>query len=209
MPTDFLSTTQNPKAVLNLFVNKQVAMYFDGSWATNDLKLAKPDFEFGMYPFPIPDSGSDTYATEISSKNSIGGPSAAFQFAIPSEKGNKSLNDEKLEACIDWLMYITTPENNSRIVNNLGSFVPTVVGAEALPGSEAILTSLGERSMMLEGGTQAFGITYVDPYYRTFQEYLADKITLEQAAERLAPLAEQCADKIIEDSGVDISQYLN
>ena len=63
--------------------------------------------------------------------------------------------------------------------------------------------------MMLEGGTQAFGITYVDPYYRTFQEYLADKITLEQAAERLAPLAEQCADKIIEDSGVDISQYLN
>lgn len=208
MPNDFLSTTQNPKAVLNLFVNENIAMYFDGSWANNDLKLANPDFEFGMFSFPIPEAATDSFAGSVNSTNSIGGPSAAFQFAIPSEKGNKTLTDEKLDACIDWLMYITTPENNSKIVNDLGSFVPTVKGAEALPGSEAILTSLGERAMMLEGGTAAFGVTYLDSYYRTFQEFLGDKITLEQAAERLAPLAEEATDKIIEESDEDVSQYL-
>lgn len=209
MPTDFLSPTQNGKAVLNMFVNENIAMYFDGSWATNDLKLANPSFEFGMFPFPVPEQSTDSYATSVSSKNSIGGPSAAFQFAIPSQMGNKSLSDEKLEACLDWLMYITTPENNSLIVNDLGSFVPTVVGATAQPGSEAILESLNDRALMLEGGTMTLGVTYLDAYYRTYQEYLGDKITLEEAAERLAPLAEQAADKIITDSGVDVSQYLN
>lgn len=208
MPKDYMSTTQTPKAILNQFINKNIAMYFDGSWATNDMKLAKPDFEYGMYPFPIPEASSDTYATDISSKNSIGGPSAAFQFSIPSEKGNKTLNEEKLAACVDWLMFITTPENNAKIVNDLGSFIPTVKGAEALPGSEEILSSLADRSMMLEGGTAAFGITYLDPYYRTFQEYMSDKISLEQAAERLAPLAEAAVDKIISESDIDITQYL-
>jgi len=208
MPDDFLSATNDDSAIQTMFVNENIAMYFDGSWANRNLRIANPAFDFGMFPFPIPDAATDSFASSVNSANSIGGPSAAFQFSVPSERGNNSLTDEKLEAIIDWMMFISTPENNSSIVNELGSFVPTVIGATANPGSESILESLSERSMMLDGGTGVFGQAFVDLSYRTFQEFLGDRITLEQAASTLAPMALQAAEDIIREAEEDLTEYI-
>ncbi|MFV0503393.1 MAG: ABC transporter substrate-binding protein [Lachnospirales bacterium] len=207
MPSDFISATNDNLFTFNMFVNKNIAMYFDGSWAKRDLPAANLDFEYGMFSFPHPTSNDDKYATDFNSTNAIGGPSGAFQFSIVSNRGNKTLTDDKLEACIDWLMYISTPENNSTIVNDLGSFIPTIVGATAGPDSKAIIDSLDNKQQTLDGGV-CVTVAYLDAYYRIYQQYLSGAITIKEAREQLAPEAEIMVNEVIDNYQGDISQFL-
>ncbi len=206
---DFVSAAITPEGNFNMFVNGQVAMIFDGSWAGRNLKNANVEFEYGTFPFPTPDSESDTLATGFNSAAAIGGPNAAFQFCISTERANGSMTDEKTDACADWLMFITTPENNSAIVNEIGSFVPIVRGAKPLPGNEELIKLFNEKPLSIDGGLGTMGPTLLDTYYRTLQQYLLDAITLEDAAEALRPVVEKAVNQKIENENLDIGKYLN
>lgn len=205
---DFTSAATSPDTVFNMFLNKQVAMYFDGSWAGRNLKNANVDFEIGTFPFPPPDKGSSEFATDFNSSGAIGGPNAAFQYCISSPKANKNMSDDKRDACADWLMFITTPENNAAIVNELGSFVPLVKGAKPLPENENLVSLFDEQPLTIDGGLGSLGSELLDAYYRTFQQYLTGKITIEDAARTLQPIVDKVVDGKIKDAGIDIDQYI-
>jgi len=41
-----------------------------------------------------------------------------------------------VDECIDWLMFLTTPENNAMVVNEVPSFIPSNKKAKSLPEVE-------------------------------------------------------------------------
>jgi raffinose/stachyose/melibiose transport system substrate-binding protein len=192
---------------LNAFVNEQVAMYWDGSWADNNLRNANVSFAYASFPFPYPDKASMPLATSFDSSGAVGGPSAAWQYAVSSQRANNTMTQEKVEAVIDWLMFTTTPENNEAVCNDLGSFIPTIKGSkpsEANAGVASILESQAQYLLITTGlGTEVY-----EGYFREFQAYLQGSQSLERAGANIDAVLEMAADKIIADSGIDVSQYL-
>jgi raffinose/stachyose/melibiose transport system substrate-binding protein len=192
---------------LNLFVNQQVAMYWDGSWADNNLRAANVNFEYGSFPFPYPDKASMPLATSFDSSGAVGGPSAAWQYAVSSQRANNTMTPEKLEAAIDWLMYTTTPENNEVICNELGSFVPTIKGSKPIEANAGVATVLESQAQYLII-TTALGTEVYEGYFREFQTYLQGSQPIERAGANIDAIMNAAADKIIADSGADVSQYI-
>jgi ABC-type glycerol-3-phosphate transport system substrate-binding protein len=206
MPRDTVSAASvNP---MNAFVNEQIAMYWDGSWADNNLRAANVSFEYASFPFPYPDKASMPLATDFDSSGAVGGPSAAFQYAVSSRRANNTMTDAKLEAVIDWLHYITTPENNEAVVNDLGSFVPIVKGARPSEANAGVASILESQAQYIIVTTQ-LGTGVYEGYYREFQSYLQGNQTLQQAGANLDLIMQEGADTIIAaNSDIDISQYL-
>jgi ABC-type glycerol-3-phosphate transport system substrate-binding protein len=210
MPANAMSAATTTTTVQTQFLNKQIAMYFDGSWSTVSLTNDKPSFQWASFPFPTPmKGGEDPYATSFDSANAIGGPSAAFQYGVPTKRANASLSTDKLNAVIDWLMYISTPTNNGTIVNDLGEFVPLVKGAKPLPSQSAIVAALNNKALWIDGGTMNLSSQFQDQYNRVFQQFMQGSITLKQANSTMTTAANTSADAIIKAStNKNLSQYI-
>ena len=209
MPRDSISPAINMQTILNMFINQQIAMIWNGSWVGNDLAAANVTWEYAGFPFPIPDTGSFPQATDFNSSPAVGGPFAAFQYAISSPRANMSMNNDKLEAVLDWLMFITTPENNADIVNDLGSFVPTIIGAKPLPSNADLVSMLEAEPKVIDIGPLSLGTDAQQAFYREFQAYAQGNQTLDQAGRRILEVFDRAADETISRANFDVTPYLN
>lgn len=208
MPDDVVTATSTFDTVLAQFLNGDIAMMWNGSWAPNDFEAANISFEFSSFPFPHPTTATGPAFTNNNSSASVGGPNAAFQYAVSSHRANESLTDEKLEAIIDWLMFISTPENNTKIVNDLGIFVPTMIGAIPLEANEDLVVLLELDGVIIEDGASSIGTEFFDAYFRNFQMFLRGDITTEEARNTLRPIQERALQDILDTLETDISAYL-
>jgi ABC-type glycerol-3-phosphate transport system substrate-binding protein len=207
MPKDAISPASTDQAILSQFINQEIAMQWNGSWVGNDLKAANVTWEYGTFPWPRTDKAATPLANDFDSSPAAGGPFAAFQYAVSTPRSNSTMNDDKLAAVLDWLQFITTPENNADIVNDLGSFIPTIINAK--PKAEnAALVSLLEAEPKVVEAIWALGNDVQDTYYREFQSYAQGNQTLEQAAAKIKVVVDRSADDIIAKSGVDVKPYL-
>lgn len=120
------------------FVAGKGAMFYNGSWLPNQLKVRKVDFELGAFSFPVLDKDVTEYTTGINTAGAVGGPNAAYQYAMSTSKSNKTLEDADKEAAVlDWLRYIGTPQVIEKVVNELGSFAPTWPHTKPVAGLES------------------------------------------------------------------------
>lgn len=191
-----------------LFGAEQIAMYQTGSWDIKTIKDLEVKFEYGSFPFPNIDKGVSEYATDAKTSNAAGGPLAAFSYGASTSKSNSSMTDEKLAATIDWLMFITTPENNADVCNDHGVFVPTVIGAEPIPELAWIADQMDEPLQVVDGGIHITNDFYVT-HGRLFQMYLNDQISLEDGIERLAGEFDKAIETVIEENpDWDVEKYL-
>ena len=208
MPSDAISAAVTNQTILNMFVNQQIAMYWDGSWAGNNLKAANVTWEYAGFPFPIPDNSSMPQAGNFNSSPAVGGPSAAWQYAISTPRANSTMTNDKLEAVLDWLMFITTPENNATIVNDLGSFVPTIKGAKPLASNAGLVALLEAEPKVIDVGPLSLGVEAQQSYYREFQAYAQGNQTLDQAGRRVMEVFNRAADEQISKANFDVTPYL-
>jgi ABC-type glycerol-3-phosphate transport system substrate-binding protein len=205
MPRDVVSAASVD--TLNAFVNQQVAMYWDGSWADNNLRAANVSFKYSSFPFPYPDKASLPLATDFDSSGAVGGPSAGWQYAISSPRANNAMNDAKLEAVVDWLMFTTTPANNELIANDNGAFVPIIKGSKPLEANAGVASILESQAQYIVITTQ-LGTDVYEGYFRELQSYLQGSQSLERAGANLDLIMESAADRVISESSIDVSQYL-
>ena len=208
MPRDVVSSAVNGQTVFSMFVNQQVAMNWNGSWVGNSLRDAGVTWEYATFPWPIPDRASSPQATTFDSSPAAGGPFAAFQYAISTPRANTTMNNDKLEAVLDWLMFITTPENNAAIVNDVGSMIPTIIGAPQLPANTALVSMLEAEPKVIDIGVYSLGPEATETFYREWVVYAQGNQTLEQMGRRLDAVFSRAADEVIANSGVDVSRYL-
>lgn len=210
MPADCVSAASTRDTVASQFYTGQIAMLWEGSWAPNNFEAAAVEFPIGSFPFPYMDSAYSEYATDKMISGCVGGPYAAFQYAISSEKANSTMTEEKLEACIDWLMFATEPANCSLVCNDNGSFIPTVAGSVPSEANAGLVALLNGDAHVVDDGTVTFsGTAFMDLYYRTFQQYLAGSITLEEAKDELRDDMWETVDTYIEDHELEefVEQY--
>lgn len=174
--------TQLPKQVpdgspdyIQMFAAEEVAMIYGGTWVPSNVESADGAIEVGSFNFPNLE-GSDPHATNYDSANSVGGPNAAWQYFVSTESSNHTLREDgKLDAVIAWMQFFSTPERNEAIVNEYGSFVPTMNGANALPEMESISALLDLSIYAIQGGWE-FSSETADRLDALFQRYVLDQI---------------------------------
>ena len=210
MPADSISAASDRDTIQSQFFTGQIAMIWEGSWAPNDFAAANISFEVGSFPFPYMTKESSEYATDAFVSGCVGGPYAAFQYAVTSQRANETMTDEKFEACVDWLMYCTTPEADSYICNENGSFIPTVIGSTPSEANAGLVALLQADDHVIDDGLVTLsGTAFADLYYRTYQQFLRGDITLDEAKEALRDDLEETIDEYIEDHDLEdiVEQY--
>lgn len=205
---DFTGGDSNGQGTMLAFLTGEVGMYFDGSWASQQIKSAEPDFEWSSFKNPYPDQAISEFATDFDSSASIGGPSASFQYAVPTKQANNSLTPAKEKAIVDWLMYLTTPEHNEEIVNELGENVPTVAGAQPIEELKALSDLTNQPLQSVFGGINLEN-KELDAIYRAFQSYILGETSLEEFAKVADTEMEKTADALIQQNNWDLSEYLD
>jgi ABC-type glycerol-3-phosphate transport system substrate-binding protein len=117
-----------------LFRQGKVAMYMEGNWATGGFKSSPPPFEIDWMPFPT--VTKDNYAGAANKVVRIQGAWGAMQYHVPAFVAQK--DPEKLAAIMDWLMFLSKPENVSKVVQESG-LLPLVKGGKTTPEMEPFL----------------------------------------------------------------------
>ncbi|HEU0164458.1 MAG TPA: ABC transporter substrate-binding protein, partial [Thermomicrobiales bacterium] len=145
--TDFWSqeyltqtTTVATEPVQRDFAAGKTAILYTGSWLPRTLKTIGYDFELSSFSFPKLAKTDIEFATDTDVAAVVGGPNAAYQFAMATKDSNKSIGDGGKEAAVlDFLQYIGTPAVIEKVVNELGSFAPTWPGTKPVAGLETFV----------------------------------------------------------------------
>ncbi len=111
----------------DLFAAGKVAMIYQGSWALGSVRKLGAKFPIGSFAFPSL-YGSSPYATKLNTSLYVGGPYAAFQYAIASKQADHTMTPAKFRAALAWLQFIGTPAHDQAVVNEYKAFVPTFKG---------------------------------------------------------------------------------
>jgi raffinose/stachyose/melibiose transport system substrate-binding protein len=172
-------------------------MVYQGSWMPNEAKLAGAHFPIGSFAFPAQSLPSVfQYGTNINSSADVGGPSAAFQYAIATHKSDQTMTPAKFQAVLDWVRFFSTPQHDQQIVNNLGEFVPTFKGAKPLKSERGSALPKGARY------ASVFGFSDVSPEAHTrifnlFQEYVSGHISFAAAKQQYDSIVAQAVSQYI------------
>ena len=84
-------------------------------------------FEFEVIPYPdITREDSPFGGAPLAGAGNAG-------YTSTWQVTNAAVRDDVVEACVDWLMFLTAPENNEVLVNEVGFTLPGVKGAQPVP----------------------------------------------------------------------------
>lgn len=188
----------DPDAAYRLFVTGRAAMLYDTS---AKIKVLETDnlrqFEFGVFDFPRITQESSPYATGVSAP-AVGGYTGAGSWTVAATTIEKGIVDQ----VIDWLMFITAPQNYIPLANDLGWYSPGLIDLEGIdPKLEPFIRSVENGVFRIESFYRGLTVEYADQFYRVLQEYLTGRKNLEQATDEIQRYMEQAADELIERNG--------
>jgi len=183
-----------------MFVNGDVAMYWNGSWAVpQTLDNEDVQFEWATFPIPTFDEAFTEFHTGILAPM-IGGPSAAFQYSISTSQANNTMSPEKLEAAVDFLKFLTAPQNAGPMVNDLGSFIPTIAGTEPLPSMAELIESMSNTETM---GFMELTIEEGQANQRFLQEFMGDQTDMDEYMTKVQELMLTAVEDLAAENGWD------
>jgi raffinose/stachyose/melibiose transport system substrate-binding protein len=205
---DFLTspTDDNSTVVFQEFMGGRAAMIYEGSWQPNRIRSADPNFRFGSFSFPTLSKEVSEYSTGTTTSNAVGGPSAGFQYAVSSPRANRTMEEPgKLEAVIDWMRFFARPQQSEQIINEDGSYIPTMVGTEPKAGTELLVEQANAplRAIQVGGLTDELG----SEMQSIFGLYLSGNSTLEEATAEVQELLNAAADAYAAEEGVNFADY--
>ncbi len=107
-----------------------------------------------------------------------------------------------LDATIDWLMYITAPQNYVPLANDLGAYAPALREVKDLdPSLEPFVRSAQKGVFRIESYLRGLTVKYADQFYQVMEEYLADKRDLASACGEIQKDLLQAADDLVAANG--------
>ena len=138
--------------------------------------------------------------TPASPRPMIGGPSAAFQYSISTNQADGTMSPEKLEAAVDFLKFLTAPQNAGPMVNDLGSFIPTIQGTEPLPSMAELIQSMSNTETM---GFLELTIEEGQDNQRLLQEFMGGQTDMSEYMAKVKELMLATAADLAEQNGWD------
>ena len=205
-PTDW--TLRDGAAAFQSFATGKVAMLWEGTWQYGPLlDDDRREFEFSSFWLPpVTQETSEFVKDPPLLPVGVGGYGS-----IAYGLNRMCLQRGNVDECVDWLMYITTPENDELVVNEVPSFIPSVKKARALP--EIANLFVGEAR--LPGGglpippiTWLFGMggKYRDLLYRENDLYFMGEQTLEQTMANLTAITHDAAPEDIREDAIQYNE---
>lgn len=143
-------------------------------------------FDFGTFECPTVTKESSVYATG-SKAPALGEISMCW--VVPTTTKEHGLAD----IAVDWLRFVTIPENMAALSNQAFSCTPVMEGAEKelSPLLKSFYDAPRERGMYrMASYPGIFTPEFGNKYYELFQKYLSDRLTLSQLADELQKAAE-------------------
>ena len=164
------------------FAAGKTAILYSGSWIPRNMETMGIEFELDAFSFPVLTTDDVEYATGTDVSAVVGGPFAAYQYAVSTPESNKTMEEEgKAEVVMDFLRYIGTPEVVEKVVNELGSFAPTLVGTTPKEGLEAFAEQANAGLRVINIGSSSASL---DPnFQKAFGLYMAGNSDLDQTTQ--------------------------
>jgi len=192
------------------FITGKAAMHLNGSWQIKPIRLdPQRKFNWGMFPFPPITTKTTPFAPEPGKIKglTLGGPSAGFQFHVPVSAKEKGL----LEEAIDFLMFLSAPQNAGPLIADLGAYMPSIKGVEPPQELKAVFYEPGKIEFidlnMLSPGYLMPSVEGIDKAYKIWQLFIGDQISLDQAITQWNREMDYAWNKLIEESEWDFSKY--
>jgi ABC-type glycerol-3-phosphate transport system substrate-binding protein len=176
-----------------MFLSGQAATRFTGCWENasllEDMATAENPFEWGTFPIPVIPKSLSEYATEQSTQAVFIAGNLLFQ--IPAYNSG-----EKLAKTIDWLMFLSKPENLGSLMNETANLVPNIKDVPLPQGMEdfAVLPDSTFWYVNSWGNTH-INLQVRDAFVRNWQSVLLNDMTLDDYNNTMQPLLEQAADQ--------------
>ena len=142
-------------------------------------------FRYKVIPFPELTVNDSRYGGRPLAGAGNAGYTSTWQIT------NAAVRDDVVELCVDWLMFLTTPENAEFLVNEIGFTIPGVRGTEHLPLydglMQAALKEMEEPGYLDWHALVLFTLSaeVQDALRRTYEDLLFDTITIDEAVERV------------------------
>jgi len=179
-------TNANEGTIGELWLTGKAAMVWLGSWSIKPVDVDPlRKFDYGVFEgLPTITRATTKYAPdpEIPAP-AMGGVGGVFQYGVSHVAKKKGTAKE----AIDWLMFITAPQNLVPLMNDQGGFQPGLKDAKGVDGrmapfSRMLLKSGAER---IEPYDSMLTREFFGAWYKIVQGYLVDKLTLRQLADQV------------------------
>ncbi|MFH1738687.1 MAG: ABC transporter substrate-binding protein [bacterium] len=181
------------------FLTHRAAFYWEGSWFLARIQ-ADPltDFEWNVAYLPPLTPEDSPYATGAEAAV-IGG--AAMQFSV----SGSAIQNGRAELAVDFLRFMTTPENTDRVVNEAGQFIPNIVGTPMQEGLRPFAEII-KRHYCLTKFLYTFDSQFNNDHKRWVHYFLEGGETLDEFMKRLTVYLGQAVDRYARRAGIDLSQ---
>lgn len=203
----------------DLFSTGELCMYWDGTWQVG--RLMQDDrrgFEFKSFWLP-PVTKETSSVVQDPPLLPIGvGGYGSITYGI----NHKVAGEGNVDLCVDFLMFLTTPENDEKVVNEVPKFIPSHKDAKALPEVENMF--VGETRLVAGAGHPVtnpvswFGhqeIRWGDIFFREVVLYFLGEQDLDTTLDNLhkhgsdnaTELIRMAAKQYTEDGNWDLDQW--
>ncbi len=176
------------------FAAGKTAILYSGSWIPRNLETMGIEFELDAFSFPVLTTEDTEFATGTDVSAVVGGPFAAYQYAVSTPESNKTMEEEgKAAVVMDFLRYIGTPEVVESVVNELGSFAPTLIGTTPKEGLEAFAEQANQGLRVVNIGSSSASL---DPnFQKNFGLYMSGNLDIDQ----MTQVIQQELDRAVQD----------
>ena len=183
-----------------LFLTRRAAMVWDGSWFARRLLLDPYlEFEWGIFYLPKITRATSRFAIGVDA-SVIGG--AAIQLHVT----NSAQRYEHMDQVIDYLMFITAPQNLEAVINEAMMFLPNVNGVR-MADELAPIHEIFQRRYCSIKWLESFGTRYKSDWRRILDLFLNDGISLETYLERLESIFERYLNEKAHENNWDFTEY--
>lgn len=177
-----------------LWVTGKAAIMWHGSWQNKPVQQDPlREFDYGIFGPPRLTKETSPYATGVPSA-AMGGVGGVFQYAVTQTAVKKG----HLDKVIDWLMYVTAPQNIGPLLTDHGGFAPGVRNADVDPSLQVYT------DQMVIGGTERIEpydsmltVEFWDRMVNLVHEYLGGKTNLEETSNRIQKEMERNAQLLL------------
>ena len=188
---------------LEEFLKGNVAMIeATGGYMAQAANDATKDFEVGVFGFPTLSKEDSVYGGKGVYRGSAGLTTGYFVTNTAVADG-----EETVEACVDFLKYLTAPQNNNRLINDLGLGLPLAADAEINPLFKPLMEIYQQDSKdpnRYDWNTfnswNTFNKQYYDTFLITTQGYQMGKYDIDETLDMLSRATKTSVEKAMKDN---------
>lgn len=97
------------------FLQQKAAMFYGGTWELAPLRAANPEFEIGVFQFPMVVDAADVVSQHG------GGPDNAWSITSFADPAN-------VQMAAQFLEFVTRPDNAAKIISTYSPMIPSIAG---------------------------------------------------------------------------------